>query len=110
MKTFKLSDMSRGWFIGNFEPTAFKTDSFEVNYRTHPAGESWDYHYHTETTEINLLVDGLMSFNDIELSPGDIFIVEPWQVSDPIFLKDTTVICVRVPSKNDKQVFTLSNQ
>ena len=35
MKIFKLEDMTKGWFIGNFSPTAFNTDLFEVNYRTH---------------------------------------------------------------------------
>jgi mannose-6-phosphate isomerase-like protein (cupin superfamily) len=107
MKVFKLDDMVKGWFIGNFDPHAYKTDSFEVNYRTHPKGEKWDYHYHTKSKEINLVINGRMLFNDIELTSGDIFIVEPWQVSDPEFLEDTSVVCVRVPSTNDKTVFEL---
>ena len=105
MKVFKLDDMTKGWFIGNFEPTAFNTELFEVNYRTHPKGEKWDYHYHTSSKEINLVVDGKMCFNGVQLCAGDIFVVEPWQVSDPEFLEDTTVVCVRLPSINDKTVF-----
>ena len=107
MKTFRLEEMSRGWFIGNFTPTCYQTDDFEVNYRTHKAGEEWEVHYHTKTTEINLITKGKMLFNGKELSEGDIFIVEPWQISDPVFMEDTTVVCVRVPSKNDKQVVKL---
>ena len=106
MKIYKLSEMDRGLFIGNFTPTAYKTSNFEVNYRTHKAGEEWDTHYHTETTEINLVVKGKMKFNDSILKEGDIFIVEPWQISDPIFFEDTTVVCVRTPSANDKKVVT----
>ena len=30
MKKFRIEDMSRGWFIGDFEPAAFKTKNFEV--------------------------------------------------------------------------------
>ena len=29
MKIFKLNDMKDGWFVGNFEPTAFNTSEFE---------------------------------------------------------------------------------
>tara|TARA_B100000242_G_C43048448_1_gene489546 strand:- start:2144 stop:2482 length:339 start_codon:yes stop_codon:yes gene_type:complete len=104
MKIFKLSEMKKGWFIGDFKPTAFSTKEFEVNYRTHKAGSNWEMHYHCETTEINLIVKGKMKFNDIILKEEDIFIVEPWQISDPEFLEDTTVICVRTPSRYDKKV------
>ena len=58
MKILNIKDMHDGWFIGGFEPTAYHTKDFEVNYRTHPAGQKWDMHYHTTTTEINLLVSG----------------------------------------------------
>lgn len=104
MKIFKISDMHRGWFVGNFKPTAFQTEDFEVNYRTHKSGETWETHFHTETTEINLIVKGKMRFNNHILKEGDIFIVEPWQISDPEFIEDTTVVCIRTPSKDDKQV------
>ena len=30
MKTAKLVDMVKGWFIGNFEPTLLKTNDCEV--------------------------------------------------------------------------------
>lgn len=109
MKIFKLSEMVKGWFIGNFDPSAYKTDLFEINYRNHPKGESWDFHYHTESREINLVVHSKMIFNGVELSDGDIFIVDPWQISDPSFLEDTSVICVRVPSVNDKKIIIRSD-
>ena len=96
--------MEKGWFVGDFNPTAFKTKDFEVNYRTHKAGETWEMHYHPETTEINLVIKGKMKFNNVVLEKEDIFIVEPWQISDPEFLEDTTVICIRTPSINDKKI------
>ena len=106
MKIFKLEDMKSGWFIGNFQPTAYSTPHFEVNYRTHRADEEWPHHYHTSSTEINLIVSGKMVFNGVTLVEGDIFTVEPYQISDQEFVEDTTVICVRVPSCQDKIVVT----
>lgn len=104
MKILKLKDMSNGWFIGGFEPTAYYTKDFEVNYRIHKAGEKWDAHYHTTVTEINLMIKGKMAIQNKILEGGDIFILEPWEIADPIFLEDCEVICVKTPSSNDKQV------
>jgi quercetin dioxygenase-like cupin family protein len=107
MKIFKHEDMTKGWFVGNFEPTAYKTSDFEVNYRTHPAGEEWPVHTHVQSTEINLLVSGTMTFQGQELHAGDIFVVEPWEISNPQFIEDCTVVCVRTPSVNDKVELTI---
>lgn len=102
MKLYKYSDMTKGWFVGGFEPTAYHTKDFEVNYRVHPKGEYWAPHYHTEVTEINLLIKGKMRLQGRELNSGDIFILEPYEIADPEFLEDCALICVKTPSKNDK--------
>ena len=39
------------------------------------------------------------------LSKGDIFTLEKYEISDPIFLTSTHIVCVKIPaSKNDKFV------
>lgn len=98
MKVLKLSDMTKGWFVGDFEPTAFKTELFEVSYKIHPSGERWDKHFHKEATEINLLVNGYMKICDKELRSGDIFIIYPEEIADPIFYEDCHIVCVKTPS------------
>lgn len=102
MKILKLKDMKSGWYIGNFEPTAFKSENFEVNYRIHPKGEQWPFHYHTDVTEINLLINGKMKIQNNILNSGDIFIISPYEITDPEFLEDCSVVCVKTPSLNDK--------
>ena len=101
MKIYKLKDMVSGWFVGNFEPTAYKTEHFEVCYRVHPKGEKWDLHYHKEGTEINLLIKGKMTMQGKELSSGDVFIVYPYEISDPVFLEDCAIVCVKTPSSTE---------
>lgn len=98
MKVLKISDMSKGWFIGNFEPTAFKTELFEASYKFHPSGEKWDKHFHKVATEINLLVSGHMKICDKEINTGDIFIIEPNEIADPIFYEDCYIVCIKTPS------------
>ena len=45
--------MFRGQYVGNFEPSAYKTKDFEAGYLLHKKGERWDVHYHKHMTEIN---------------------------------------------------------
>ncbi len=103
MKTFRIEDMVRGWFVGGFEPTAWHTMDFEVGYMVHPKDSPNDDHYHTHVTEINLIVTGRMSMRDMELTAGDIFITEPWEITNSVFHEDTAIVCVKVPSMNDKK-------
>ena len=105
MKILKIKDMTGGWFVGNFEPSAFKTDDFEVSYKIHPKGESWPKHYHKKATEINYLIRGKMENDGVELNAGDVFIINPNEIVVPNFLEDCEVICVKTCSdKNDKYI------
>ncbi len=94
--------MKGGWFVGDFEPTSYKTSEFEVSYKIHPKDEKWDIHYHHTVTEINLIIKGRMIIQGKELIKGDIFILEPYEIADPNFLEDTEIICVKTKSINDK--------
>jgi len=111
MKIHKYNNMKGGWFVGNFEPTAYKTENFEVSYKIHPKGEIWDHHYHKVATEINYLVTGRMRIQNTELTSGDIFIIEPNEVADPIFHEDCHIVCVKTASvKGDKYILENKNE
>ena len=46
MEIRRIEDFTRGWIIGNFDPSLLKTDKFEVGLLQHKAGEVWPKHYH----------------------------------------------------------------
>jgi hypothetical protein len=101
----RIENMKGGWFVGNFEPTAYKTDAVEVSYKVHKKNEKYDVHYQTKIMEINLLTKGKMIIQDIELNAGDIFIIPPYEIADPVFLEDCEVVCVKIPGiVNDKVI------
>ena len=105
MNLFRLETMVKGWFAGNFTPTAYHTENFEACYRVHPKGEQWETHYHKESTEINLLISGEMTLQGKTLKGGDIFIIHPYEIADPIFLEDCAIVCIKTPAaKDDKYV------
>jgi hypothetical protein len=98
MQIYKLNDMKEGWFIGNFVPSVFKTDKFEICYKKHKKNENWDNHYHEKITEINLLLKGKMFINDVEINEGDIFVIEPYYISKPKFIEDCEIVIIKTPS------------
>jgi len=98
MKTAKLSDMTRGWFIGDFEPSVLRTRDFEVGILTHKKGETWPAHYHSVATEYNVLLEGRMRIAGEVVTPGDVFWFDPGDVADPEFLEDCRVCVVKTPS------------
>ncbi len=98
MKITKLSDYTRGWIIGDFEPSIFRTKDFEVAVLNHKKGEEWPAHYHKKGVEYNVLVSGKMVIQNKEINSGDVFILDRYEVSDPVFLEDCIVVCVKTPS------------
>jgi hypothetical protein len=105
MKMSRIEETDRGWFVGNFSMAAFQTDACEVSFRTHLKGEDWGLHYQEKITEVNLLVSGKMVMQGKEIISGDIFIVYPFEIADPIFIEDCEIVCVKVPGiQNDKVV------
>ena len=46
MDVKRIEDFKGGWFIGNFEPTAWKTDKFEAAIHDYKKGEEKEPHYH----------------------------------------------------------------
>ena len=105
MKTYRLTDMRGGWFVGAFSPTAHYTKDCEVSLKTHPKGEKWDVHYHKIATEVNLLVSGEMTIRGTRLVANDVFVLEPGEIADPVFHEDCVIVCVKTPSvTGDKYV------
>jgi dTDP-glucose pyrophosphorylase len=97
-KTLDMSTMHRGWFIGDFLPTAYQTDQFEVGFLRHCKDEKWPVHFHKKAIEINYLVSGKMKLNHKILNKGDLFIFDKGEIACPIFLEDCEILCVKVPS------------
>ena len=98
MDILKGKDMIGGWFVGDFEPSAYKTKDFEVGFKHHPKGEVWDNHYHKVATEVNYLIKGKMNLSGTYLEEGDIFVIHPGEVAIPEFLEDCEIIVIKTPS------------
>lgn len=101
MKTARLDSMKRGWFVGNFEPSLYKTNDCEVAVKSYQAGEFEEKHYHKIATEITVIVKGTVKMFDREFTEGDVVIVEPGDVTDFTAVTDAMNVVVKLPGAND---------
>lgn len=101
MKISKLGDMEKGWFIGNFEPSLFKTNDCEVAVKSYHKGDYEEKHYHKIATEFTVVVKGRVRMFDREFGEGDIVVVEPGDATDFTALTDAMNVVIKIPGANN---------
>jgi len=105
MKVFDLKDMTKGWFIGNFDPSVLVTSAVEVAVKKYKAGEYEQTHHHKIATEITVIVDGEVEMNGVTYSSGSILVIEPNEATDFRAITDVTTTVVKCPgASNDKYI------
>ena len=103
MKTGRLQDMFKGWFVGDFSPTVLRTQACEVAVKAYKAGEREDLHHHKVATEVTLILSGRVRMCGKEWGEGDIVVLEPGDATDFEALTDAVNVVVKTPgAKNDK--------
>lgn len=104
-KVNNLINMKSGWFIGDFEPSLFKTNNFEISVKKYKKGEYERSHYHKIATEFTVITSGRVKMNGVEYKDGDIIKIYPNESTDFLVLEDTITTVVKIPSvKNDKYI------
>ena len=101
MKSTKLESMTKGWFVGNFEPSLYKTNAVEVGVKLYKAGAREEWHYHKIATEITVIISGRVRMNQREYIAGDIVIIEPGEGTDFEVIEDTATTVVKLPGANN---------
>lgn len=103
MKQARLEEMTKGWFVGDFEPTVIKTHEVEVAVKEYSKGDREGRHYHKVSTEITVISSGRVRMNGVEYVKGDIIAIKPFESTDFEALEDTITTVVKYPgASNDK--------
>lgn len=97
MRTARLDGMVRGWFVGDFEPSAYRTGAAEVAVKRYAAGDREGAHFHKVATEVTVVTRGRVRMNGAEYSGGDIVVVEPGEATDFEALTDAESVVVKIP-------------
>lgn len=98
-----LEDFTRGWIIGDFEPSILRNSMFEIAVQEYNAGDKEKNHYHKIATEYNLILDGEVLFNDEKFIKNEICIIESGDKTLFQAVTDARVLVIKHPSiKDDK--------
>ena len=103
MKVARLDDMVKGWFVGDFEPTLYRTQDVEVGVKRYRAGDSEPAHFHKIATEISVVVQGEVEINGQCFRAGDIIVMETGDVAVFRAVTEAVTAVVKIPGAiNDK--------
>ena len=98
MKKIKLSDFFRGWFVGDFEPTLFKSKEIEVAVQVYKKNHIEPEHFHKVSTEITFMIKGKAFFNDQLISEDEGIIIFPGETNIFKAVTDCKTLVVKFPS------------
>lgn len=103
MEKYFLDEMTKGWFVGNFDPSILKTNDVEVGVKKYKSGSFEEEHYHKVATEITLILSGRVRMFGKEFSSGEIIKINPGESTSFKALEDTITVVVKHPgASNDK--------
>lgn len=99
----RIKDFTRGWIIGDFQPSIVQTTDLEIGILKLQAGHKADGHWHGKHTEWNIVLTGCARLNGKLYFEGDIFVFEPFEKATVEYLQDTKLLVVKSPAvKDDK--------
>jgi len=101
MRTARLGDMLRGWFVGDFSPSVHRTRAVEVAVKEYKSGDAEGRHLHRIATEITLVLKGAVRMNGVRYGEGDIIVLDPGEATDFRCVSDALTVVVKVPGAVD---------
>ena len=105
MEVNNISEFTKGWIIGNFEPSILKSKEIEFGVKFFKKGEVEPLHKQIVATEITVVIDGLIEMNGSRFSTGQVITIPPGEPADFLAITDGTLVCVKTPSiPSDKVV------
>jgi len=103
MEHHKLSEMTKGWFVGDFEPSLLKTKAFEIAVKRYKKGDKEGRHRHDIASEYTVIVSGRVRMSGTEYAADSILIIKPGEATDFEALEDSITVVVKTPSaRTDK--------
>ena len=101
MEVYKLEKMTKGWFIGNFEPSVHCTNDVEVGLKNYTSGFCEDSHFHKVAKEFTVIISGSVDMNGQIFNSGDIVVIMPGEMVKFKAISDVTTLVVKIPGVNN---------
>lgn len=91
MQKFNLKDFTKGWFIGNFDPSIIKEEC-EVAVKRYKTNDYEKSHIHKISDEITVIVSGTVEMNGIQYNEDDIIFIPKGEATDFKCLTDVITV------------------
>ena len=102
MEFFDIRKMELGYFIGDFNPTVYRTNNVELSIKTLTAGTLDSCYYRKKDTQIVCVLSGTIECFERILGKGDIVSFRPGDMISLFALEDAEILITRLPgTKND---------
>ncbi len=101
MQINRLENFTKGWLVGNFVPSLYKNEGFEVAIKDYRSGDTEKKHVHKIAREITAIVNGKFLMNNKELGQGDIVDLPPGEPADFKCLQSGATVVIKIPSVPD---------
>lgn len=98
MEVRDIDEFTKGWFIGNFEPTMLKTLEFEVGVKFFLEGDTEPLHKQLIAIEFTVVISGEIRINGTKFTRGQIIKIDPEEPADFLALTDASLLCLKTPS------------
>lgn len=103
MKLYNLNNFTRGWIVGDFNPSVFSLKDVEVAIKRYKAGDKEQKHYHKLADEMTIIISGTVTMNGVTLSTDDVVVIDKGEATDFVAITDAVTCVVKVPfARNDK--------
>ena len=100
-----LENCIKGWFVGDFPNAVFQDKQVEIALKRYDSGFCEEEHYHSECTEVTVIVTGSVLMNNKLYRDNDVIVIEPYESTDFQCLTDVvTVVYKNKSSINDKHL------
>ena len=90
--------MTKGWFVGDFEPTVLRTKNCEVGVKHYISGTKEIAHYHKEAEELTVVISGKVQMNNEVFEAGDIVKVFKNEIIEFEALEDSITVVYKSAS------------
>jgi quercetin dioxygenase-like cupin family protein len=104
MDVNNISEFTKGWIIGNFDPSLIKMREIEIGVKFFKKGEVELLHMQIVATEITIVIDGQIEMNGNRFSSGQVITIPPGEPADFLAITDGTLVCVKTPSIPEDKV------
>ena len=98
MKIERIEDFTLGWFIGNFTPSIYRTQDFEICLKFFQAGDTESRHFQKTAIEITAIISGEALLGNVKVRAGDIIEIGPLEIVGFEAITDVALVAIKFPS------------